>query len=358
MMAERFHNAVREIENAWIEMSDGCRLAARIWLPEGAETQKVPAILEYLPYRKRDGTAVRDQLTHPYFAAHGYACLRVDMRGNGESDGLMWDEYLKQEQDDAIEILDWIARQPWSNGKAGMIGISWGGFNGLQVAARRPAPLKAVVSICSTADRYADDIHYKGGCLLNENFGWASTMLSYSSRPPDPALVGGNRWRDIWLTRLENQPFLAPLWLRHQRRDAYWKRGSVCEDYAAIEAAVLSIGGWHDGYRNTISHLVANVKAPVKGIVGPWIHKYPHFAAPQPAIGFLQEALRWWDRWLKDIDTGVEADPAYRAYVMDSVRPARWHDERPGRWIAEATWPSPSIAIRSIELIPAGAAPL
>jgi predicted acyl esterase len=167
-------------------------------------------------------------------------------------------------------------------------------------------------------------------------------MLSYSSRPPDPALVG-ERWRAMWLERLENEPFLPALWHAHQTRDAYWKRGSVCEDYAAIEAAVLSIGGWHDGYRNTVSHLVENVPAPVKGIVGPWIHKYPHFAAPEPRIGFLQEALRWWDRWLKGVDTGVEHDPAYRAWLMDSVRPARWHAERPGRWIAEKAWPSPSI---------------
>jgi predicted acyl esterase len=182
-------------------------------------------------------------------------------------------------------------------------------------------------------------------------------MLSYSSRPPDPLLAGDNRWRDLWLTRLENQPFLAPLWLKHQHRDAYWKRGSICEDFSAVKAAVLSIGGWHDGYRNTISHLATNIEAPVKGIVGPWIHKYPHYAAPKPAIGFLQEALRWWDRWLKGIDTGVEAEPAYRAYVMDSVRPARWHPERPGRWVAEQKWPSSAIKMHKIELIPEGNKP-
>ena len=135
---DQFPRPVREIENCWIPLADGCRLAARIWLPEDAERDPVPAILEYLPYRKRDGTAVRDQLTHPYFAGHGYASIRVDMRGNGESDGLMWDEYLKQEQDDAIEVIAWIAAQPWCTGKVGMIGISWGGFNGLQVAMRRP----------------------------------------------------------------------------------------------------------------------------------------------------------------------------------------------------------------------------
>ncbi|MER8771501.1 CocE/NonD family hydrolase [Mesorhizobium sp. M0960] len=349
-----FPRKIVEFPDMGIVMPDGCRLSARVWMPADAADDPVPAILEHLPYRKRDGTIYRDQLTHPYFAGHGYASIRVDMRGNGDSEGLMDDEYSEQELQDACDVIAWAAAQPWCNGNVGMMGISWGGFNCLQVAAKQPAALKAVISLCSTVDRYADDIHYKGGCLLIENFGWASTMLSYSSRPPDPLLAGDNRWRELWLTRLENQPFLAPLWLKHQHRDAYWKRGSICEDYSAIHAAVLSIGGWHDGYRNTISHLAANIEAPVKGIVGPWIHKYPHYAAPEPRIGFLQEALRWWDRWLKDLDTGVEADPAYRAYVMDSVRPARWHPERPGRWVAETEWPSPNIKTQEVELIAEG----
>ena len=194
----------------------------------------VPAILEHLPYRKRDGTTARDALTHPYFAGHGYACVRVDMRGNGDSEGLMDDEYSEQELQDAVDVIAWLAAQPWCSGKVGMMGISWGGFNALQVAAKQPPALKAIITLCSTDDRYADDIHYKGGLLLNENMGWGATMLSYSSRPPDPALAGGNKWRDMWLDRLEHEPFLPAVWLKHQRRDAYWKRGSVCEDFSAI----------------------------------------------------------------------------------------------------------------------------
>jgi putative CocE/NonD family hydrolase len=341
-IVESFPRRVREIENLWIPLADGTRLAARIWLPEDAEQDPVPAILEYLPYRKRDGTAVRDQLTHPYFAGHGYAGVRVDMRGNGESDGLMFDEYLKQEQDDAIEVIAWLAAQPWCSGTVGMIGISWGGFNGLQVAMRRPPALKAVVSICSTVDRYAVDIHHMGGCLLLENLGWSATMHSYSSRPPDPALVG-DRWREIWLERLEQEPLLIETWLQHQRRDDYWRHGSVCEDWSAIEAPVLAVGGWADGYTNAVPELVAKLEAPCKGIIGPWLHKYPHFAVPEPRIGFLQECLRWWDRWLKGIDTGVESDPDLRAYLMDGLRPATYYKERPGRWVAEPAWPSPRI---------------
>ncbi|WP_269933416.1 CocE/NonD family hydrolase [Aminobacter sp. HY435] len=344
-----FPRDIVEFPDMGIVMPDGTRLSARIWMPADADQDPVPAILEHLPYRKRDGTTARDCLTHPYFAGHGYASIRVDMRGNGDSEGLMDDEYSDQEWQDACDVIAWAAAQPWCNGKVGMMGISWGGFNGLQVAALQPKALKAVITLCSTDDRYADDIHYKGGLLLNENMGWGATMLSYSSRPPDPALVG-EKWRDMWLARLSHEPFLPPLWLRHQRRDAYWKRGSVNEDYSAIKAAVLAIGGWGDSYKNTVSRLVSNLNAPVKGIAGPWVHKYPHFAVPKPAIGFLQEALRWWDHWLKGKETGVEDDPAMRLYVMDSEPPREWYLERQGRWIAEQQWPSLDIATKTLAL--------
>src|SRR5712692_3558038 len=253
-----FPRTVRVIEHTLIPLKDGTMLAARIWLPDDAEQNPVPAILEYLPYRKRDGTYERDALTHPYLAGHGYAGVRVDIRGCGESSGLLFDEYAKQEQDDGVEVIAWLAAQPWCSGVVGMMGISWGGFNGLQIAARRPPALKAIVTICSTDDRYADDIHFMGGCLLNNNLGWASTMLAYMSRPPDPALVG-ERWREMWLHRLENQPLLVDLWLRHQTRDAYWKHGSVCEDFAAIQCPVYAVGGWADGYSNAVSRLLAGL---------------------------------------------------------------------------------------------------
>jgi putative CocE/NonD family hydrolase len=340
---------VRELENVWIPLADGTRLAARIWLPSDAERNAVPAILEYLPYRKRDGTVERDQLTHPYFAGHGYAGVRVDMRGSGESDGLLEDEYLKLEQDDALEVIAWIAKQTWCTGAVGIIGISWGGFNGLQIAARRPPALKAIVTICSTDDRYADDIHFMGGCLLGNNLGWASTMLAYMSRPPDPLLVG-ERWREMWLHRLEHQPLLVEKWLRHQTRDAYWKHGSVCEDFGAIECPVYAVGGWADGYSNAVPRLLTGLRVPRKGLIGPWAHRYPHFAKPGPQIGFLQECLRWWDHWLKARDTGIMAEPMYRVWMEEWVPPQVHYEEKPGRWVAEPTWPSPNIRDKVLAL--------
>jgi uncharacterized protein len=345
----QYPRQVREIENLFITLSDGCRLAARIWLPADAEQKPVPAILEYLPYRKRDGTAERDHLTHPYFAGNGYACVRVDMRGSGESDGLLDDEYLKLEQDDCLEVLRWITAQAWCTGSIGMIGISWGGFNGLQVAARRPPELKAVISLCSTDDRYADDIHFMGGCLLNDNLQWASVMFGYMSRTPDKALLG-DAWRDVWLKRLNHQPLLVAHWLRHQRRDELWKHGSICEDWSAITCPVYLVGGWADGYSNTIPRMLAHLQCPRKGLIGPWAHKYPHFAKPGPQIGFLQESLRWWDKWLKGIETGIMDEPQYRVWMEEPERPLAYYDERPGRWVAEAQWPSPNIEPRSLAL--------
>ncbi len=333
-----FPHKVTEIENTWITLSDGTRLAARIWMPEDAPTNPRPAILEYLPYRKRDGTHQRDALTYPYFAGHGYVGVRVDMRGCGDSDGLMRDEYLPQEQHDALQVIDWLTRQPWCDGAVGMMGISWGGFNSLQVAAHRPPALKAIISLCSTDNRYRDDIHYKGGALLMENLGWASTMLSYSSRPPDPLLR--DDWEEIWMQRLENTPLLIEKWLQHPNFDELWKHGSIDRNYAAIEAATLLIGGWHDAYSNTVARMLAHLHCPRQGIVGPWAHKYPHFATPQPRIGFLQIAVRWWDYWLKGIDNGVMAEPLLRAYLMDGVAPQPSYALRAGRWVAAHRWPS------------------
>jgi predicted acyl esterase len=349
-----FPRAVRIIEHALIPLKDGTTLAARIWLPEDAEQNPVPAILEYLPYRKRDGTYERDALTHPYLAGHGYAGVRVDIRGCGESTGLLFDEYAKQEQDDGVEVIAWLAAQPWCNGSVGMMGISWGGFNGLQIAARRPPALKAIVTICSTDDRYADDAHYMGGALLTTAaLEWAFFFFGLMCLPPDPALVGDS-WRAMWLERLQNIPLFQENWLQHQRRDAYWKHGSVCEDYAAIQCPVYAVGGWTDGYKNAIPRLLKELKVPRKGLIGPWAHAYPHFALPGPQIGFLQEILRWWDYWLKGVDTGVMDEPMLRAWMTESVKPASHHDTLPGRWISEPSWPPPGIKPRRLFLTDEG----
>ena len=338
------------LENEWIPLSDGRRLSARIWMPDSAHKKPAPAILEYLPYRKRDGTAQRDESTYPSFARAGYVGVRVDISGTGESDGDWDDEYSARELADGCEIIEWIASQPWCDGNLGMMGISWGGFNSLQIAALQPEALKAVISIGTTVDRYNDDIHYKNGCLLYSNFFWSSTMLCYASRPPDPELVG-DKWREIWLNRLKTQPFPLATWLANQRKNDYWKHGSISENYENVKIPALLISGWADGYINAppagATHLVNS-----KAINGPWIHKYPHFAWPKPRVDFLGEAIAWWDKWLKGKDNGVERLPAYRAYILEDARPLLKYEFQPGRWVAEQTLPAPETRSRYYYLAP------
>ncbi|ROS62638.1 hypothetical protein EDF38_1750 [Frigoribacterium sp. PhB160] len=343
------------VRDEWVPLPDGTRLHARVWAPR--VDHPVPVLLEYLPYRLDDWTAPRDSERHPWYAARGYASVRVDIRGTGSSDGLFDDEYSVQELDDGVALIEWLAAQPWSTGAVGAFGISWGGFNALQLAGRAPEALKAIVTVCSTDDRYDNDVHYVGGAVLGIDMAaWGGTMFAFNSRPPRPEVVGPD-WVARWRERLEHNRPMTPTWLSHQERDDYWRHGSVCEDYSSISAAVLAVGGWADPYRDAVLRLVANLDAPVKGIVGPWSHQYPDRGlAPGPGIGFLQETLRWWDRWLLDDANGVDDEPALRAWINDSEPPATYYAERTGRWVAAEAWPSAATAerVEPLELLTGG----
>lgn len=334
-------------ENLFVTLADGTRLAAKLWRPEG--TGQVPAILEYLPYRKHDGTRARDNDLHEYLAGHGYATIRVDIRGTGESEGIITDEYTAQEQQDGCEVIAWIAAQDWCDGQVAMIGISWGGFNGLQIAARQPPALGTVITVGSTDDRYATDIHWVGGCLSKDNFDWSATMFAMNDLPPDPAIVG-ERWRAMWMERIEaNRPWILT-WLSHQRRDGYWRQGSVCEDLSRIRVPVYAVSGWADNYSESIPRLLAGLTVPCRGLIGPWAHSYPFSGPVEPRIGWLQEVLRWCDHWLKGCETGIMDEPALRAWMQEGVPPATCYRERPGRWVGEPSWPSPNIVMRRLAL--------
>ncbi|MGH8250569.1 MAG: CocE/NonD family hydrolase [Steroidobacteraceae bacterium] len=346
---------VREIENVWIPMRDGTKIAARLWLPEDTEQTPGPAIFNYIPYRKRDTTRLEDESLFRFYASHGYAGVRSDIRGSGDSEGLPMDEYEPQEQEDGLEIIEWIARQPWCTGKVGMFGISWGGFNSLQLAARQPPALKAIITHCSTDDRFTDDAHYSGGTINECMFVWGSMHTVNGPRPPDPEIVG-SRWREMWRERLENLDFYVGDWLTHQHRDAFWKHASVNENWSAIQCPVYAVGGWADPYSSTISRMLENLRVPRKGLMGPWAHHYPyacHPGAPGPAIDWMNESLRWWNHWLKGTDTGIMKEPMFRVWMQDEA--AFQHmTEIPGRWVAEDVWPSPRIRKAQYYLSDAG----
>ncbi len=348
-IVDRFPRKTRCLDPLFIPLADGTRLAATIWLPEDAWEKPVAAILELIPYRRRDGTVFRDVKMHPYVAGHGFACCRVDIRGSGDSEGLLLDEYTGQEQEDACEIIAWLAAQAWCSGAVGMTGISWGGFNALQVAARKPPALKAVIALCCSDDRYADDVHYYGGALLTEDAMWSSFILGLGALPPDPQIVG-ERWRDLWQERLDATRCWSSLWMKHQRRDAYWKHGSVCEDFSAIRIPVYAISGWDDTYYNAVPRLLSGLECPKKGLIGPWSHAYPFLGEPGPAINYLQEAVRWWRQWLDGEETGIMDEPVFTAFIKAPCRPEPSVETYQGHYVTEPSWPSPDISTRHFYL--------
>ncbi len=332
----------KTLENEWITLRDGQRLGMRLWLPESADRTPVPVVLEYLPYRKRDLTRRRDQSWGDSFAPYGFAFARVDIRGTGESDGVLLGEYLQQEQDDAVEVIAWLARQGWCNGAVGMRGISWGGFNSLQVAAAAPPALKAIVTQCATDNRYTDDAHYVGGALTFDDLEWGDDFKLVLVNSPDPAIVG-DRWREMWMERLKAARPIAAEWLSHQRYDSFWQHGSVAVDMAKIKCPVYAVDGQIDAYRDFIPRLLTNLKVPRKALVGPWGHRYPQNADPGPGLDWVQEEVRWWSQWLKGMDTGIMNGPVLRAYMETKTASEVWPKDVPGRWVAEEVWPSPHI---------------
>jgi uncharacterized protein len=322
------------MQHMWIPMRDGMRLSAWVWV---ASVGAAPAIVEYHPYRVLGGSELHDRATYEWFAAKGFAGVRVDIRGMGDSDGVFDDEYSETERLDAAEVVAWVAEQPWCSGAVGMIGYSWGGIAALQAASLRPPALRAIVTVDSTDDRFARDVHYSGGCVLaSDMLSWATTLLAQAARPPDPAIVGDG-WRTQWHQRVAALSPPIVTWLSHQTEDEYWRAGSVVADPAAIECAVLAVGGWHDGYRSTVFQLLEQLQCPVEAIVGPWAHGYPDVAMPGPNIDFREVCREFFERWMSpSVVEDAAAPPALRAYLIDhAAEPA---PRLAGRWVADGRW--------------------
>jgi putative CocE/NonD family hydrolase len=341
------------IENQWIMLKDGTRLAARLWIPDAEAGTRSPVVLEYLPYRKRDVTRRINNATGEKLAEYGIAYARVDIRGSGDSDGLLIGEYTRQEQADGVEVIAWLAAQPWSNGSIGMRGISWGGFNTIQIAALAPPQLKAIMPCCFTDNQFTDDAHYYGGALSNPNYYWGVMFQSVLGAPPDPEIVG-DRWRQMWMQRLEGLPPIHAEWTRHQRFDDHWKTGSVAVDYSRIKCPVYAVGGLNDHYINVNSRVMAHLKVPRKCLIGPWAHNWPDSADPGPSLEWLGEEVRWWHHWLNGIDTGIMDEPMFRVYVCDQTAVEVYPDDVPGHWVAEDVWPSPRVEPTTFFLNPDG----
>ena len=277
------------------------------------------------------------------FAQYGFAYARVDIRGSGDSEGVLLDEYLPQEQHDAAQVIAWLACQRWSNGSIGMRGISWGGFSALQTAATAPSALKATLVFCASDNRFTDDAHYIGGALGFCNFSWGNAFQNVMSGPADPAIVG-DRWNEMWLQRLHSMRPVLANWLMHQHYDEFWQHGSVSVDYSRIKCPVYLVGGLIDTYNNAIPRLLEHLSVPRRALIGPWAHSYPQYGLPGPGLDWVFEEVRWWDHWLNGHDTGIMREPMLRVFMPERTAAETFPEDTPGRWIGELRWPAPSVS--------------
>ena len=326
------------LENTWIPMKDGIRLAATLYLPTGAKAgERFPALLEYLPYRKDDDEAVRDFGTHSYFAKRGFVGARVDIRGFGMSEGAPPDrEYSEQEQQDAEQVIAWLARQSWSNGNVGMLGISWGGFNAIQLALRKPPALKAILAVAATDELFKEDVHYVDGVFHVDEFELTMDLDQGRTGAPDFSLE-----ESAIGPRMNSEPW-SLTYMKHQRDGSFWR--APLRPIDTLQVPAFLIGGLQDGYRDSIPRMLEKVKAPLKAWIGPWNHAFPNDSDYGPMYEWRDQAVRWFDYWLKGRDTGVLSDPKVIIYQQHWHPPGSQSQDVPGEWRAE-TWP------------PAGAAP-
>jgi predicted acyl esterase len=322
-----------EVKEVWIPMPDGVRLSASLFMPADRQASaRFPVLLEYLPYRKDESRKDRFAL-FSYFIPRGYVVARVDIRGTGSSEGHLVDyEYTDQEQQDGEAVIDWLSKQAWSTGKVGMFGLSWGAFNSIQMAMRNPPALKTIVAIMGTDDLYRDDVHFIDGMMHVDSYEFGQDIANILPAPPDYVIDEA-----YFRNRFDTEPWLL-LYKRKQHDGPFWNRASLDSDYSSIRIPTFVIGGWYDGYRDSVPRMLEKLEAPVKGILGPWAHTWPNWPYPEPGIEWRREAVRWFDHWLKGDDTGIMNEPRFGVYVRE------WHppgvvDKVPGYWRWEDGWP-------------------
>lgn len=326
-------------------MRDGVELGMVIVRPDAPG--RFPAIMMYSPYRiltavKSDNSEL--EYNHrwdgpSYFAERGYAVIYFDVRGTGNSGGSTQDIYSHEEQLDACEMVEWIARQPWCDGNVGMWGMSYGGVVQWQVGVQNPPHLKTLV-VGSSNDTVYSDWVYPGGSLRPYMFDTFSPLMTANNfAPPDPEIVG-DRWGELWQERLDKNTPWGIEWLMHPLDDEYWKAQSLQPDYSRIKVPVMLWSGWADCYPTPILRAFSKLDVPKKVFVGPWGHDWPEGAVPGPRIDFRHELLKWFDRWLKGIETRVTEEPPVTLFVRTykEPQPMMYIDDN-GAWRAEMEWP-------------------
>jgi hypothetical protein len=332
------------VQESWITLPDGVKLSVTLYAPTPkTRGERFPAILEYLPYRKDEST--NHAPVHRYFAEHGFVSAHVDIRGTGRSQGqLIAREYTEREQMDAEAVIAWLAHQPWSNGNVGMFGISWGGFNSIQLAMRNPPGLKAIIAIDATEQLFREDVHFLDGMMHTDEYELNVDMLGSMTRSPDFPTDEASL-----AERFDTPPWYIA-YKEHPRNGPFWD--APVRALSTIQIPVYLIGGMLDGYRDSIPRMLEQVQSPVRALLGPWNHSEPHDAVPGPAIEWRDIAVEWWAHWLKGEANGAMDRPKLSVYMNHSDPPDLQLRTIPGEWRAEAGWPPAGLRHETLYLGP------
>jgi uncharacterized protein len=185
----------------------------------------------------------------------------------------------------------------------------------------------------ATDDLYQDDVHFMDGIIHVDSWEMGQDLANLVPGAPDYTID-----ERYFADRFDTPPWMLT-YKRQQRDGPFWKRTALKQRYDAIRIPTFVIGGWYDGYRDSVPRMLEHLKAPIKAMVGPWHHSYPHDAYPKPQMEWRHEAVRWFDHWLKGRDTGIMAEPRFAVYVRQYHPPGPSLEEVRGEWRFEDGWP-------------------
>ncbi len=322
------------VERGTLTMRDGVTLAVSYWMPKAKRAgEKFPVFFEMNGYRKDDLCYLSwDYPVGAYFARHGYVVAKVDLRGTGDSTGVLPEaEYSEQELADGVEIIDQLSRKSWSNGKVGMYGLSWGAFNSFMIARRKPPALKAILIAHASDDLYYQDVHFIDGVMHTDV--WEAMIDTYNALPDTHRYA---LTPEFFANRFDQPPWHFK-WKENLSDGPFWRKESL-RFQPGTEIPVYIIGGLLDGYRDTVVRLLNSPNKQVKADIGPWKHEWPNTGTPGPNYEWRRKALKWWDHWLKGVDNGIMNEPRFMVFMRDSVPPSEDITTTPGQWRC-GNWP-------------------
>jgi putative CocE/NonD family hydrolase len=365
---------IRIDKNVMVPMRDGVRLATDVCRLDGAPP--APVLLARTPYNKDSAAAGAGGVMIDVLRAAqaGYAVVVQDVRGRYASEGEFGAQF--QEYADGVDAIAWAAAQPWSAGIVGTFGGSYVGGTQWPPARERPPALRAMAPAITPSDMY-EGMAYQGGANVLHVLRWVVEAIAPEAirrraargEAVPAAAAGLDLAEALAHLPLDDHPPLRDLapfyveWLAHPTADAYWEPGSPRAWYERVEAPALHITGWYDIFlQSTIQNFEGmrqrggseHARHHQRLIIGPWSHasftgSFPERefgpAASEAALDLTGIQLRWFDRWLKEADNGVEQEPPVTLFVMGI-------DE----WRTEADWPLPDTQYRPYYLHSAGAA--